>query len=58
MLLPGLSLEHQTLTSNDLQDASTFNFKITELQGKAGIQNQWDQNFISSLLSLDPTEIR
>ena len=32
MLIPGLSLKHQTLTSNDLQDTSTFNFKIIELQ--------------------------
>lgn len=41
LLIPGLSLEHQTLTSNDLQDASTFNFKIIELQGRAGIGTQW-----------------
>ena len=32
MLIPGLSLKHQTLTSNNLQDASNFNFKIIELQ--------------------------
>ena len=30
MLIPGLSLKHQTFTSNNLQDAS--NFKIIELQ--------------------------
>jgi len=42
MLIPGLSLEHQTLTSNDLQVISTFNFKIIELQGRAEIENQWD----------------
>ena len=39
MLIPDLPLKHQNLTSNDLQDTSTFNFKIIELQvAELGLQ--------------------